>query len=722
MLGCDGVVEAGGFRVRADVDDRGCMVLSGEVRRDGAWVQSAPPLTSPVTGFDLNPDRTVSRDGALVVSGTAREADREEPPGRWQSVIAAERAGWIRIETELDLTAETGCTPELMLWLGAMSAMRERQFWTFRQTSLESPTVNSQGLRGNDLPLAFVFDPGERVETAVYVPAADLTWSARRFLDYRCGLRTDVDTGRYGVGLVRSGSEVSPLPGQHRFLWYVRQQAATAIPTEWEALRELMPLLGTLQGPTDIAPPQWGEIAAGTLGDLVGDEGTQISVEGIGGHPAYVLDTSEVRAEDRRPRRLELMTHADLIPPLGLYLRLHPHSAAERHLAALLETLPLFHRREEHWLANFYPGRGGTWIEDLWYFFENGLIKVPWTAAMTGNEDLWGIFLDALGGATELAHNVGYAFPLFADVATRTQFGSSTNYSVGGMYAYGHLLAHAHTGGEEHIVEARAALVALRQLPLDRMWHEPQQLGFAAAAAAILSQRHEEPGMAELAGDLLAAQLRMVYWDDRSPSGEPLTGMFQACASLLYPAFKENVESLLPWPHLLAAGIGEAPLLLRLIDAQRRHNGAYFDAIRGVEGPARFIPYENLGTVELPQEGRLGKEIYGAGEVFWLYLLCEALGRAHDREILVFSLDLPALEGLASFPPTSRTFFLFNGTAVPRQARVLLPALPPGRYEVQLGRDAATELEAEDGVLSVPVGLGPGEARRLQIKPRQRPG
>jgi hypothetical protein len=228
--------------------------------------------------------------------------------------------------------------------------------------------------------------------------------------------------------------------------------------------------------------------------------------------------------------------------------------------------------------------------------------------------------------------------------------------------------------------------------------------------------------MAEFAGVLLAAQLRMAYWDDRSPSGEPLTGMFQACASLLYPAFKENVESLLPWSHLLAAGIGEAPLLLRLIDAQRRHNGAYFDAIRGGEGPARFIPYENLGTVELPQEGRLGKEIYGAGEVFWLYLLCEALGCADDREILVFSLDLPALETLASFPPTSRSFFLFNGTAVPRQAHVLLPALPPGHYEVQQDQDAATELEAEDGVLAVPVGLGPGEARRLQIKPRQRHG
>jgi hypothetical protein len=74
----------------------------------------------------------------------------------------------------------------------------------------------------------------------------------------------------------------------------------------------------------------------------------------------------------------------------------------------------------------------------------------------------------------------------------------------------------------------------------------PQQLGFAAAAAALVYEQTREPVAALWAVDFLATQLRMVYWDDRSPRGEPLVGMFQACASLLYPAFKENVEALLP--------------------------------------------------------------------------------------------------------------------------------------------------------------------------------
>ncbi|MDQ2743111.1 MAG: hypothetical protein M3Z66_12565, partial [Chloroflexota bacterium] len=210
-----------------------------------------------------------------------------------------------------------------------------------------------------------------------------------------------------------------------------------------------------------------------------------------------------------------------------------------------------------------------------------------------------------------------------------------------------------------------------------------------------------------------------VYWNDRSLRGDSITGMFQACASLLYPAFKENVESILPWPQLLRSGIGDASLLLRILDSQRRNNGAYFDAIRGGEGVGRFIPYENLGTVELPQEGQIGKEIYGAGEVFWLYLLFEALGRADDPDILVCSLDLPDLGTLAHFPPHSRRFMLFNSAASARTATLTIPFLPAGRYAVRCGDQPPIELASADGALTIPIQLRPGEAQQLHVAPME---
>jgi len=722
LFGVPWVVEAGAFRLQVACDAQGRVVLGGQVRRDDEWVISAPLLTSPVTGIDLMVGSQTMRDGVLSLQGTARAQNHEYPPalGIWQGSVAAESQGWIHIEVALEVLAEGYCRPELLLWLGAANTMYERQSATFRQTRLAGPTVNSQGLAGNDLPAVFFHDPTRRMQTMLYVPAEPFTWSPGRFLDYRCDLCIDRIAMQYGVGLVRSSVPGVLLPGLQRFVWYIHQQAAATLPGEQEAQRMLIAALKPLLGTTSTPAPSWQAIAAGTIRDLLTPGDMQLTVEGFLGHPAYVRDTSQIRPEDRRPRHLELMTQIDVVPPLALYLQLLPDPAADRHLAALIDTLPLFHQPDEHWFRNFYPGWGGVWVEDLWYFFENALIKLPWTAAITGQENLWTLFLDALAGATTLAHNVRYIFPLFAEVRSKTPFGSSTNYSVGGMYAYGHLLAHAHTGRAEHLEEAYAALATLNRLPLDRMWHEPQQLCFAAAAAALLSEQRSDPALAALAEELLATQLRMVYWDDRSVRGDSITGMFQACASLLYPAFKENVESILPWPHLLRAGIGDAGLLLRVLNAQRRNNSAYFDAIRGTEGVGRFIPYENLGTVELPREGQIGKEIYGAGEVFWLYLLFEALGRADDPDILICSLDLPDLGTLAHFPPDSRRFMLFNSAASARTASLTMPFLPTGRYTIRCGNQPPIELPNADGALTIPVRLGPGEVQQVHTAPIER--
>lgn len=718
FLDTGGSLESDNFRAGVTRDTQGHPVIGCQVRDGDHWRDSCSGTTSLVEGLDLTALHGETDSNGLTLHGamSSRIHAGNAESGTWQGRICAVSGGWINIEVTVELPIAVAASPELILWLGKIVTMDERQTHTFRQTLLSSPTVNCQGLGGNDLPVVYYYDPRMRVETVMYVPATHLTWTPRRFLDYRCGLRVNRASHQYGIGLMSNGDTNTLAAGSHRFIWYFRQQPRDIAPGEWEAQREMIAAVEQFIPAAEAPPPSWRGLSAGALKDLLDEPMARLTVEGYTGHPAYVRDTSSVRPGDRRPTVLEFMTQADVIPPLALYLKLHPEPRAEDHLRKLLMTLPLFHLPDQKWVGNWFPSSGDHPIEDIWYFLENALIKLPWMAAITGDDQLWEMFLDAVSGAEEMARRVHYVFPLFVDIATRSPVRAATNYSVGGMYAYGQMLAHAHTGDTSHLEEARIALSTLRSLTVDRMWHEPQQLGFAAAAAALLAEETGDSTAAAWVRDLLAAQLRMTYWDDHSASGDSLTGMFQGCASLLYPAFKENVESILPWPHLLRMGLVQAKLLLRLLDAQRRHNRAFFDVLRGeTTGPGPSIPYENLGTIELPEQGRLGKELYGTGEIFWLYLMLEALGRPTDSEILVCSLDLPRLSTLAQFPPATRSFMTFNSTTVERSTTIEVPMLPAGDYTVCWAGQHEYPTTVTGDRLEIEVSLGAGEAQPLDV-------
>jgi len=183
--------------------------------------------------------------------------------------------------------------------------------------------------------------------------------------------------------------------------------------------------------------------------------------------------------------------------------------------------------------------------------------------------------------------------------------------------------------------------------------------------------------MPDAARYLLYEQLRMLYWySDPSQKTHDIRGMFQAAASILYPAFKENVEAILPWTGILKRGV-MIEGLLPILDQQRRNNFYYFGACQ--DATARqsllpLIPYENLGTLELGgRTGMVGKEIYGSGEVLWLYLMFEALGTTRDRELMVVNLDLLDAFDSDKFPPRELNFILFNPTNSARTAEVSIP-------------------------------------------------
>ncbi len=71
----------------------------------------------------------------------------------------------------------------------------------------------------------------------------------------------------------------------------------------------------------------------------------------------------------------------------------------------------------------------------------------------------------------------------------------------------------------------------------------------------------------------------------------------------------------------------------------------------------------------------VGKEIYGAGESLWMYLMFEALGHVSDRELLLVNLDLLDISDAKSFPANQLNFILYNPTPEKRSASV---SIPPG--------------------------------------------
>ena len=362
------------------------------------------------------------------------------------------------------------------------------------------------------------------------------------------------------------------------------------------------------------------------------------------------------------------MTLADVLWPSLLYLCLHPSPSLQAECEKFLDDLPGFYHSDTHSISNDFV-RPPKERADSWYPFENGLIKYPMIGALAGLEAVKHNFLDAFATAQKMAHEYDYLFPIYYEVSNLKAQGAGTNYAIGGLYAWAALIANHLTKDQAYRDEARNAIRALCTVPCERLFHEPQELAYGALAAAEL-------GLQDEAKYLLYEQLRMFYWySDPSQKTHDIRGMVQAAASILYPAFKENVEAILPWTGIMKRGI-VIEGVLRFMDQQRRNNFSFFEnCSEGRQNVAMgFIPFENLGTLELGgQTGNVGKEIYGAGECMWMYLMFEALGQVSDREMMMVNLDLLDIHDAQRFPPRQLNFVLYNPTGQTRSATVKVP-------------------------------------------------
>jgi hypothetical protein len=395
--------------------------------------------------------------------------------------------------------------------------------------------------------------------------------------------------------------------------------------------------------------------------------------------------------------------------PLLVRARLTGNEPPTWLLDRLMATLPHYDMPDVQFVANGFPQRANATFMDTWYFLENALIKLAWVAHLTDSQPLRAMFGRALAGARTLAHNCAYQFPLFADAADWQARGSLLNVGVGGLYAAGCVLGWQMFGERAWLEEAAQALRTLYALPPHLLTHEPQQLSFGAAAAQYLARLGEDaPGgedWSQVAADLVRLSLRMGYWgQDAAVPMYDARGMFQACASLCYPAYKENVEVLLAWPELLrddaaltpwpplphgegesdqATRSGFTPELTRLMAAfanlGRCHNTSFFDDYLPEDvrrGPCPAIPYEDVATAEFLYTATLGKELYGAGEVLWSALMFDALGQvdAANADVLCLSLDVPTLDLNASaVPHAALNFLVYNPSDTRRRVTVTTP-------------------------------------------------
>lgn len=655
------------------------------------WQAATLPGIPLVTGssFPLRAASITRSGSVLKCRGSAHAEDLQAKSFSydWTAHISAQNlAGeypWFRFCTTLSLPRDlrlhqgSPVEPQIIVWLNTNSTLMEGQSGSWRRVLLQQPTRNSLGAWGNDLPALYLLDQNAGVETMMFFDVGDMGWmgiqNLPRFLVYRCSSVSRIHangTQRMGVGLVAEQATGVVLPaGEVRFTYWFMQRPMPALLTEQEAVARWMEALLPIFQERLTWPhcaSTWKDFAAGTVANLQNRAETEVEADGHRGLSAYVKQTS--RLWKQPPNNFELMTLADVLWPCLLYLRLHPSPNLQAVCENLVQDLPYFYHSDTHSISNDFvrPERERA---DSWYPFENGLVKYPMIGALAGSEQVKRNFLDAFITARKMAREYDYLFPIYYEVSNLKAQGAGTNYAIGGLYAWGALIAHHLTKDEGYRDEARHAIRALCTVPCERLFHEPQELAYGALAAADL-------GLHDEAKYLLYEQLRMFYWySDPSQKAHDIRGMVQAAASILYPAFKENVEAILPWTGILKRGI-VIEGLLRFMDQQRRNNFSFFEKCSGDRQNVTmgFIPFENLGTLELGgQTGNVGKEIYGAGECLWMYLMFEALGQVSDREMMMVNLDLIDTQDAQQFPPRPLHFVLYNPTEQSRSATLRVP-------------------------------------------------
>ena len=636
-------------------------------------------------------DNLIRLTGTFAENGTQRNAI-------WQATITADAVrGWFIFDVELNsehdihLCMENGFEPEITLDLGSLPPY-ERGDHVWFITQITNPTKWNDDAYGNDFPATYYFDPYLKVEIMLFFDMTRMNWMSRqniaRFLNYRCGFRRryqpepEGELGLYATGA--SGRLFSS--GVQHFSYFLNARPRTTLADDHEAVRLLvekcLPLLPQ-QSAWPSGATSWRDFAHHCAENLMTEElcwrkaadGGEFILNYVDGYsPAWKA------AIEARGNRF------DMIKPCfdaALWIA-HPLAVLSR--VDRRDPLPPLYQRvckmiDQALQANETPISpvaadtvSGTWqhIYILEELFQLGRFRK--------NQSLLDRVIDEVQNVViPLGKKMSYLFPLSFNRRTIERAGAGDCHAVLGAFANFMLDLNEATGDERYLNEAKHALRMLYRLPVNSIHQEVFLLAMGAQAAYRLAVKHPQENYAEVYHYLLAQTLRMLYWyADRTTEQSRkinILGMFQACATISYPALFENIEVLARlcptfkrFPPSLA--------LLRVIDHARKNNFYFFprcfDAGRG-ELPLQYIPFENIPILEGPAPGSVGQEIYGSGWVFRAYLIWEAFGRAGDRDIMVLNLDMFEERGQLEQGRLELTFVVFNGTNKTQQVRLEFP-------------------------------------------------
>jgi hypothetical protein len=659
-------------------------------------------------------------DDRIVLTGSIQANDHSEL-ATWRATITADSArGWFAFDIELNakhdmqLSMQNGFEPEITLDLGPLPPY-ERGDHVWFMTQITNPTKWNDDAYGNDFPATYYFDPYLNVEIMFFFDMTRMSWMSRqniaRFLNYRCGFRRRYQPEPAGeIGLYATGASGHLFPsGIQHFSYFLTARPRKALADDHEAVRTLvdkcLPLLPqTVPWPT--GSTTWRDFSHHCAQDLMTDglcwrktgdhefilnyvdgysPAWQEAIEARGNQFDMIKQCFDAAVWIAHP--LAVLSRLDSGDPIPqLYLRIsqmidHAMSANETPFAPVTaDTIT------------------GTWqhfyiLEELFQF-----------ARLRKDQSILDRVIEEVTNTIiPLAKKMSYLLPLSFNRRTLERAGAGDCHAVLGAYANFMLDLHETTAGSRFLEEAQNALQMLYRLPVNTIHQEVFLLAMGAQAAYRLALLNPQANYSEIYHYLLAQTLRMQYWyaDRTSQSTRKINtlGMFQACATISYPALFENIEVLARLCSTFKK-FPPPPELLRVFDNARKNNFYFFprcfDAGQG-ELALQYIPFENIPILEGPAPGSIGQEIYGSGWVFRAALMWETFGYAQDRDIMVLNLDM-----FEEHRQRSMTFIVFNGTDKRQQAQLVFPCCSASAIITTAGSPDA-------------VGVNGGRGREFQL-------
>ena len=716
-----------------------------EVLDAGAWRRVTAPGNTLVDGdaFDLRPSVVTACESGLVIAGS--RADESGRQYSWHgTVVPVAGTGWFHIEIAVDsdgfrIGEHRSVEPQISVNLGGLPPY-ERGDHVWFKTLVENPTQwNSEG-QGNDFPALYYYDPYLRTQFRMFFDMTAMSWMGKdtiaRFYNYSCAFRRLYDGEPSAeIGLLAHSQSGHDFPaGRQVFSWYLSADLLESEPTppsEQDALQNLvgscLPLLRSSTGYWPEHSTSWADFAEGCATDLMSTEHAWGSDDDGEYLLSYVDGRSDAWEKTMAARGLEhggdepcLEAALWALRPIDVLQSAFPDGPYGELQTRLEQFVRAEAQRERSLLLSGLartPTPMGSWqylyiLAEMWFVFADRddaalLAKI--------REEIQTV-------AMPLAARAQYLFPLQFDKQSLRKIGPGSAYAAGGTYALLMADLASRTGDERYLDEARKAIRALVNVPIDAALQEVVLIAHAIDAADRLYSLTGESEFDEARTYFRAQTLRMMYWyDDTTSSRVSQTshlGMFLACANINYPAFFENIEA----DARLAATMhaeDDPSASLQILDYGRRTNFSFFPRCsRDMYGamPLDFIPFEDVPILEGPNDaGFLGQEIYGAGFTFRAHLLWDAFACAADKEVMVLSLD-SYREG----PPTAGwqgSFFVFNSRDEPVDTAISLPVIRNGDVgTITLGTpDGSSTTRVVAGGQTLPMSLGPRRWVRMGV-------